>query len=96
MATDEQLSAIRAKIDALDTQLLELISERARCAQEVASVKLEASRGDSEEPPCFIDPRERRRYSGRFRSVIPVPCLPSTWREFSVRSCRVALLSSSL
>ena len=51
MATDEQLSAIRARIDAIDTQLLELISERAKCAQEVAIVKLEASRLAAEDAP---------------------------------------------
>jgi len=35
MATDEQLETIRARIDAIDGQLLTLISDRARCAQEV-------------------------------------------------------------
>ncbi len=32
MNPDEQLSKIRERIDAIDSQLLELISERARCA----------------------------------------------------------------
>jgi len=35
----EQLQAIRDRIDAIDRQLLELISQRARCAQDVAKVK---------------------------------------------------------
>lgn len=41
MAADEdkQLAAIRAKIDAIDEQILELISQRARLAQEVAAAK---------------------------------------------------------
>ena len=52
MNPDEQLSKIRERIDAIDSQLLELISERARCAQAVAQVKLEASQSD-EAPPVF-------------------------------------------
>ena len=43
MDSDKQLDAIRARIDSIDTQLLALISERAKCAQEVAEVKLAAS-----------------------------------------------------
>ena len=46
MDPDEQLGRIRARIDAIDSQLLDLISERARCAQEVAQVKLDASQSD--------------------------------------------------
>ena len=45
MDPDDKLKAIRERIDAIDSQLLDLISERARCAQEVAVVKLEASQG---------------------------------------------------
>ncbi len=36
---DDQLTQLRIKIDAIDQQLLELISERGRCAQAVARVK---------------------------------------------------------
>lgn len=40
MATEqEQLLAIRNRIDAIDRQILDLISQRARCAQDVARVK---------------------------------------------------------
>jgi len=38
--SDDNLKAIRERIDALDEQLQQLISERARCAQEVAQAKL--------------------------------------------------------
>ena len=55
MNPDEQLSKIRERIDAIDRQLLELISERARCAQKVAQVKLDASQVD-EVPPVFYRP----------------------------------------
>ncbi|NEV63756.1 prephenate dehydratase [Thiorhodococcus minor] len=42
--TDEEaLEAVRKRIDAIDQELLALISERARCAQRVAHIKTEAS-----------------------------------------------------
>ena len=34
--SEQELKALRLRIDALDEKVLELISERARCAQEVA------------------------------------------------------------
>ena len=40
MDPDEQLGKIRDRIDAIDSQLLELISERARCAQAVSYTHL--------------------------------------------------------
>ena len=39
MSEKEQLLALRNRIDSLDAQILELISQRARCAEEVARVK---------------------------------------------------------
>ncbi|WP_257284864.1 prephenate dehydratase [Endozoicomonas sp. SESOKO1] len=39
---EEKLGQLRVQIDSLDQQILDLISERARCAQEVARVKTEA------------------------------------------------------
>lgn len=38
-AVNEQLKALRNQIDSIDEQILSLISERARCAQQVAEVK---------------------------------------------------------
>jgi len=40
---DDKLTQLRIKIDAIDRQLLELISERGRCAQAVAQVKAETN-----------------------------------------------------
>ena len=40
VATTVDLPALRDKIDSIDKQLLALISERARCAQTVAEVKV--------------------------------------------------------
>jgi len=45
MSSTEQLAALRLRIDALDEKILELISERARCAQQVAKVKSESAEG---------------------------------------------------
>ena len=42
MATDSELEALRARIDEADEQLLQLISERARLAKEVAQIKQNA------------------------------------------------------
>src|SRR5690606_15586777 len=41
MSDVDQLKALRVRIDSLDEKILELISERARCAQEVARVKMQ-------------------------------------------------------
>ncbi|WP_461480852.1 prephenate dehydratase [Porticoccus sp.] len=42
MAGDKQLSQLREQIDAIDDQILALISARASCAQQVAEVKMAA------------------------------------------------------
>lgn len=39
MSTDETLDGLRAKIDALDGQILHLLNERARCAQQIGEIK---------------------------------------------------------
>ncbi len=39
MSDVDRLKALRLRIDSLDEKILELISERARCAQDVARVK---------------------------------------------------------
>lgn len=39
MAEDNPLLGLRDKIDALDLQIMQAISDRARCAQQVAEVK---------------------------------------------------------
>ena len=46
--TDEKtrLGELREEIDALDQQIMELISARAKCAQEVAHVKMAANPGE--------------------------------------------------
>ena len=38
--SDQELQALRVRIDSLDEKILELISQRARCAQEVGRIKM--------------------------------------------------------
>jgi chorismate mutase/prephenate dehydratase len=46
MSADDPLTCVRERIDALDRDLLRLISERAACAQEVAQIKV--ANGDTQ------------------------------------------------
>ncbi|TWH64972.1 chorismate mutase [Azomonas agilis] len=57
MSATDQLKALRVRIDTLDERILELISERARCAQEVAHVKM-ANLAEGEEPVFYRPERE--------------------------------------
>ncbi len=57
MADQDQLKALRLRIDSLDEKLLELISERARCAQDVARVKTQTL-GEGEAPVFYRPERE--------------------------------------
>lgn len=57
MADQDQLKALRLRIDSLDEKLLELISERARCAQDVARVKTQTL-GEGKAPVFYRPERE--------------------------------------
>ena len=57
MSDADQLKALRVRIDSLDEKILELISERARCAQDVARVKM-ASLPEGEKPVFYRPERE--------------------------------------
>ena len=57
--SEQELKALRLRIDSLDEKVLELISERARCAQEVARVKM-GSLAEGEVPvfwACGVTPQ---------------------------------------
>jgi len=54
MSDEDQLKALRKRIDSLDERILELISERASCAQTVAQVKQKSLPAGSE--PVFYRP----------------------------------------
>ena len=57
MTNEKQLSELRKQIDELDSRILDLINQRARCAQEVADVKTE-SLGEGEEAIFYRPERE--------------------------------------
>ena len=54
MSDETQLQALRTRIDSIDEKILELISERAKCAQTVAQVKQKAL--PAGETPVFYRP----------------------------------------
>lgn len=54
MSDEDQLKALRKRIDSLDEKILDLISERASCAQTVAQVKQKSLPAGSE--PVFYRP----------------------------------------
>jgi len=72
MDSDQQLSQIRERIDEIDLRLLELISERAQCAQQVAEVKLRASQSQ-EEAPLFYRPEREAQVLRAIRERNPGP-----------------------
>ncbi len=55
---EEKLNELRHQIDALDHDILELISRRARCAQEVAQVKQKACQASGEQAVFYRPERE--------------------------------------
>lgn len=55
--SEQELKALRVRIDSIDEKLLELISERARCAQEVARVKMKEL-AEGEQPVFYRPERE--------------------------------------
>jgi len=59
--SEQELKALRVRIDSLDEKILQLISDRARCAEEVARVKMPVWPKASNR--CSIVPSERRRSS---------------------------------
>ncbi len=73
MASDEQLADIRARIDAIDTELLSLISARAKCAQEVAEIKLSAARQAGEDVPLFYRPEREAQVLRAIQARNPGP-----------------------
>ncbi|WP_404363384.1 prephenate dehydratase [Marinobacter sp.] len=70
--TDEQtrLAELRDEIDRLDQKVMELISARAACAQEVARVKMEAHPG---EDVFFYRPEREARVLRRIKEQNPGP-----------------------
>ncbi len=75
--TDEKTrlgGELREEIDALDQQIMELISARAKCAQEVAHVKMAANPG---EDVFFYRPEREAQVLRRIKEKNPGGPLPA-------------------
>ena len=70
--TDEKarLAELREQIDRIDRQIMDLISARARCAQEVANVKLAANPGQD---VVFYRPEREAQVLRRIKASNPGP-----------------------
>ena len=64
---DEELEKLRARIDEIDEQLLQLFNQRARCAVEVAEVKRALNQG--EEDINFFRPDREAQVIKRLKSL---------------------------
>lgn len=71
MSEQEQLQALRLRIDSLDERILQLISERARCAEEVARVKTAAL--PAGESVVFYRPEREAAVLKRIMALNPGP-----------------------
>jgi chorismate mutase/prephenate dehydratase len=89
MASDESLASIRARIDAIDGELLRLVNDRARCAQEVAEIKLAAATETTEKPVFYRPEREAqvlRSIQDRNPGPLPSDYVARIFREI-MSSC---------
>ena len=77
MSEEAKLSTVRGQIDALDAQLLALLSERARLATEVARIKREAGGGGD-----FYRPEREAEILRRVRETNPGPLPAETVQRF--------------
>ncbi|MDA3962489.1 MAG: prephenate dehydratase [Planctomycetota bacterium] len=78
MADDAALSGYRQRIDAIDTELVRLLNERATCAQQIGAAK--RSSGSS----IFVPHREQevfRRVTDRNEGPLANATLLAIWRE---------------
>ena len=83
-APDERLAPLRERIDALDGQLLALLSERARLAQQVGEIKRDTG------APVYRPERERQvidNLAARNPGPLPGAAIEAVWREI-MSACR--------
>ena len=69
------LSEVRVAIDAIDVQLLKLLNERAKCAEQVAEIK---SRDASAAGPVFYRPEREAQIFDRLREINTGPLANDT------------------
>ncbi len=75
-ASEQRLGTVRERIDAIDGELLRLISERAKCATEVARIKLETGGQGGE--TAFYRPEREAAILRRVREQNPGPLAGET------------------
>lgn len=89
-ADTRDLAEVRADIDSIDSQIQSLIAERARCAQRVADIKLEAvhaarARGELDEEVVYYRPEREaqvlRRIISRDDGPLEGPAVAHVFRE---------------
>ncbi|WP_045224311.1 prephenate dehydratase [Methyloterricola oryzae] len=68
MAADPTLAQLRAQIDAIDDRILDLLNQRARCAQQVAETKTRSGEDD-----CFYRPEREAEVLRRVAANNPGP-----------------------
>lgn len=81
---ETRLQPLRERIDAIDSQLIELMNERARVAVEVGRAKREAAGGDGATAQFYVPAREKAVLDKiRSRNAGPLPdrTLDAIWRE---------------
>jgi len=89
--SEHELKALRLRIDSLDERIQELISERARCAQEVARVKMKTL-AEGEKPVFYRPEREAqvlKRVMERNSGPVGNEDMARLFRE--IMSCCLAL-----
>ena len=82
----DQLSRLRDSIDALDAQLIDLLNERARLAQEIGRIKERAGR------PVYVPGRAEqlmRRLVAQSKGPLDEPAIRAIYRE--IMSASLAL-----
>lgn len=89
MSDSEKLLALRDRIDAVDSKILELLAERANCAEEVAVTK-KASLPEGEEV-CFYRPEREAQILRRMVADNPGPL-----REEQITKIYRTIISSCL
>ena len=88
----ESVQEIRAKIDAVDNQILELLNQRAELARAIGETKKKAALENGAPDPKFFDPEreqaivDRLEKNGR-RGSFPSHALPFVFKEI-ISACR--------
>ncbi|MCE9590578.1 MAG: prephenate dehydratase [Planctomycetes bacterium] len=76
--TDAELTPLRARIDQIDQQLVELLNERARVVVDIGKVKRDG------QSPIYAPDREQQvlqKVRDRNKGPLPDSCLIAMWRE---------------